>query len=391
MNQLAARTELFGTCITRQSSLRTAAVGGINLAQGFPEANPASSVVKASVEATLNGRNQYADMRGLAELREAVPQHRCEWVGGSYSSESEVTITCGATEAMIASLLATIDPGDEVLLQAPSYENYRPQVILAGGIPRFFRLSGSGNRLDVAAIDSMCSSRTKAVILNNPNNPTGRVFGREELEGLADLCCRRDLYLLLDEVYEHLVWDRRTFISAAGLPGMRERTVVISSLSKTWAATGWRVGWALAPSDITAGIRRCHDFLTGCAPTAAQIGAVQAMSLNREYYDLQTADYESRRTLLGECLRECGLDVRSPEGTYYFFADVRPLGYEDSSAFAAELLQQAGVGVVPWQAFFEDDRPENRVWARLNFAKARSTLEQAADRLLAFARTRARG
>ena len=382
---LSDRTAGFGSCVTRLSSILCREAGGINLAQGFPEEDPPDCVLKAHTSALMEGHNQYADMRGLHELREAVCRHRAEMHPGSvYDAGSEALIGCGATEMAAAACLATINIGDEVLLQSPAYENYRPQVLLAGGAPRYYCLSAN-NQIDMDSLRRAISPRTRAIIFNSPNNPTGRVFSGMELSEVARLCCERDLIAIIDEVYEHLVWEKRSMLSLASLPGMRERSIVISSLSKGWRATGWRVGWALAPEQLMAGVRRCHDFLTGCAPTAAQIAAVTALSMAPEFYLKQAAEYEERRKILGRALEEAGFGFTWPEGTYYFFVDARPLGYGDSRSFAEDLLREASVGVVPWHAFFDDASPETTSWFRIYFAKSTQTVSEAVERIRAFA------
>jgi aminotransferase len=294
--------------------------------------------------------------------------------------EREIAVTCGATEAMIASILAIVDPGDEVVVFEPFYENYGPDAILAGAVPRFVALRPPDWTFDPGELAAAFTDRTRAIILNTPNNPTGKVFTRDELESIATLCRKWDVVALSDEIYEHITYDGAEHVPIATLPGMADRTVTINALSKTYSVTGWRVGWAIASPELTSGIRKVHDFLTvGAAAPLQEAGAV-ALGFPDRYYQTLAADYLVRRDLLLSGLRGVGFQCEAPRGAYYILADASSLGCRDDVAFARRLIDMVGVGAVPGSSFFS--RPElGRTLLRFAFPKTAATLNEAVARL----------
>ena len=380
------RLQLFGHSITRECTLKAIEQKALNLSQGFPEEEPHQLLKDAAREAILDGPNQYADMRGSPALRTAIADYYSrikgmEWV----NADDHVTVTCGATEAMAAALLATAGPGDEVVIQEPSYENYPPQALLAGATIKRLSLNPPNWAITQSQLDAAFSPRTKLIILNNPNNPTGRVFTAGELQAVAETCERHNALVLSDEIYEHLVWDGRKHTLFSTLPGMAERTVTISGISKTFAATGWRIGWCVAPKQITTAIRRVHDFLTAAVPTPLQAAAAKAFSLPPSYYAALTERYQKRRALLAEYLKAAGLTFSMPEGAYYFFASCERLNFPNAVDFSTRLLQEGKVAVVPYTAFFGDSL-HGRFFCRINFAKKEDTLLKAGERIVQFCR-----
>jgi len=387
--QKLPRVDLFGPCITRAWTIRAVEAGALNLSQGFPEDEPPTDVIVAACEAIRLGPNQYADMRGAPALRRAVAAYYrtrgLDWV----DADEHVSITCGSTEAMAASVLAVAGPGDEVVIAQPCYENYPPQALIAGARVRYMNLVPPKWEITRELLDGTFGPDTKVLILNTPNNPTGRVFTRNELQLVAEYACRFDVQVLVDEIYEHLVWDEREHVRLATLPGMAERTVTVSGISKTYSATGWRVGWAVAPNDMTLALRRVHDFLTATVPTPFQTAAVVALGEPPDYYRALVCSYEARRQLLANFLAEAGLDFETPEGAYYFFPSCEPLGFPDANAFAEALLEKGKVAVVPYSAFYREAAVGGGKYRfRINFAKNETTLRQAGERLVAFARSR---
>jgi aminotransferase len=306
--------------------------------------------------------------------------------------QANVTVTCGATEAMIATLMAILNPGDEVVILAPFYENYGPDTVLSGSVPRFVALHEPDWHLDADELEAAFTPRTRALILNTPHNPTGKVFSRAELEAVARLCQRHNALAVTDEIYEHILYDGREHISLASLPGMLERTITISGLSKTFSVTGWRLGYAIAPAAISDGIRRVHDFLTVGAPHPLQMAAAAALELPAAYYRELIAAYAHRRERMTAILRGAGLPYFLPEGAYYMMADCSPLGFPNDIACARWLVQEVGVAVVPGSSFYPAGSAAGRQRIRFAFPKRDSTLDEAAARLDRLVeRARARG
>jgi aminotransferase len=354
--------------------------GAINLAQGFPNFAAPEILKDAACRAIHDNINQYAITWGARRLREAVARKYADWYGMAVNPESEVTVTCGATEAMMAALLALVDPGDEVIVFEPFYENYGPDTILCDAAPVYVPLF-PGQPLDLNRLADAFGPRTRAIIVNTPANPSGRVFTRAELEGIAALCQRHNAWAITDEIYEHIRYGVE-HIPIATLPGMAERTITISGASKTFSITGWRIGTIVAPAGPTDAIRKVHDFLTVGAPAPLQEGLATAMdALGRDYYDGMAQQYRHRRDLLYRAVVAAGFSATAPEGAYYILADFSGLSDLDDTAFAHWLARERGVAPVPGSSFFS--RPElGRRYVRFVFCKTDDLLEEAAARLV---------
>jgi aminotransferase len=353
----------------------------INLAQGFPNFPAPEMLKEAAARAIRDDINQYAITWGAQSLREAIARKYQHWYGFESDSEREITVTCGATEAMISSLLALVDPGDEVIVFEPFYENYGPDTILADARPVYVPLE-PGEPLDLDRLAAAFSPRTRAIIVNTPSNPSGRVLTRAELGAIAELCVRHDALAVTDEIYEHIRFDGE-HVPIATLPGMRGRTVTISGASKTFSVTGWRIGWIIAPADLTDAIRKVHDFLTVGAPAPLQEGVAAALDgLDGAFYDGLTAMYRGKRDLLYAALVDAGFRCRAPEGAYYILADFTGLGPAgDDTAFAVWLSREIGVTPVPGSSFYREGGGRSLV--RFVFCKTEEVLVEAARRLRA--------
>jgi aminotransferase len=376
---LAARTEGFTESVIREMTRLNAVHNGINLAQGFPNF-PAPAALKDAAKRAIDADvNQYAITWGSKALRDALSRTYAELYGMAVDPETMLTVTCGATEAMIATLLAIVDPGDEVVVLEPFYENYGPDADIAGAKPVYVALRPPDNVFDPDELRAAFTSRTKAIIVNTPNNPTGRVFTRAELDLIASLCIEHDVIAVTDEIYEHIRYEG-THIPIATLPGMAERTVTISGASKTFSVTGWRVGWIVAPPALTAGIRKVHDFLTVGAPAPLQEAVAAGLALGRPYYDKLGGEYRARRDILMPALQRAGFAPRLPEGAYYILCDITAFGFDDDTAFARWLVSSVGVAGVPGSSFYS--RPElGRHLIRFTFCKTHDVLNAAAQRL----------
>ena len=376
---LARRTEGFTESVIREMTRLNAVQGGINLAQGFPNF-PAPSAVKDAAKRAIDADiNQYAITWGSKSLRDALSRTYADLYAMQVDPETMLTVTCGATEAMISTLLAVVDPGDEVIVLEPFYENYGPDADIAGATPVYVALRPPQNVFDPDELRRAFSPRTKAIIVNTPNNPTGRVFTRQELSLIAELCVEHDVIAITDEIYEHITYEGE-HIPIATLPGMRDRTVTISGASKTFSVTGWRVGWIVAAPKLTAGIRKVHDFVTVGAPAPLQEAVAAGLALGRAYYDTLSQEYRARRDILVPALEEAGFSPRLPEGAYYVLCDITPFGFDDDTAFAHWLVSKVGVAGVPGSSFYS--RPElGKHLIRFTFCKTDELLRQAADRL----------
>ena len=375
----ARRTHGFTESVIRGMTRLANEHGAINLAQGFPNF-PAPDVIKeAAAQAIRADINQYAITWGAKRLRDALARKYADWYGMTVDPETELTVTCGATEAMAAALMAIVDPGDEVIVFEPFYENYGPDAILCGAKPVFVPMA-VGEELDRDRLTAAFTPRTRAIVLCTPNNPTGHVFRRAELEAIADLCRRHDAYAVTDEIYEHIYYAGE-HIPIATLDGMRERTVTVSGASKTYSITGWRIGTIVAPATVTDAIRKVHDFLTVGAPAPLQEAvAVGIETLGRDYYAGLARDYRARRDLLCGALVAAGFRCTPPEGAYYVLADFSALSALPDDEFAFWLTKQVGVAPVPGSSFFS--RPElGRKLIRFAFCKTDDVLQQAAGRL----------
>jgi len=357
-----------------------AEVGGVNLAQGLPDFDPPKELVAALARAIERPANhQYGWTWGLPALRAAVSEKTARVNGIRSNPETEVTITCGVSEAVAASVLALTEPGDEAIILEPWYENYVPACVLAGVKPRFVALSEPDFRLDAKRLARAITPKTRLVIVNTPGNPSGRVFTREELLEIARLSQRHGLIAITDEIYERLWFDGHRHLSLGSLPGMENRTVTLSGLGKTYAVTGWRVGWAVAAAPLSGLIRKVHDYLTICAPTPLQEAGLAAFALPEAYYDDMRRRYAKRREILLSALSAAGLTFSPPEGAYYVMADAGRLGWKDDTAFVDFLARKVGVIAVPGSSFYA--RGGGKTKARFNFAKKESTLREAAARL----------
>ncbi|MPZ19805.1 MAG: aminotransferase class I/II-fold pyridoxal phosphate-dependent enzyme [Luteitalea sp.] len=352
----------------------------VNLAQGFPDFPAPEPVKTAACRAIDADINQYAITWGARRLRDAVAAHWGQRYGLSVDPETQVTVCCGSTEAMIATLLGVVDPGDEVIVFEPFYENYGPDAILSGAVPRYVQLHEPDWHVDLEELASVFGDRTRAIILNTPNNPTGKVFTVEELTEIARLCHRWDVVAITDEIYEHIVYDEARHVPLATIEGMAERTVSIGSLSKTFSVTGWRVGWAVSPPQLAAGIRKVHDFLTVGAPAPLQEAGAAGLGLPDAYYAELAGEYQRRRDLLVDVLARCGFGVFAPKGAYYVMTDISGFRFPDDTSFARYLTSEIGVATVPGSSFYRDPAlGAQRL--RFCFCKTDDTLLEAARRL----------
>jgi len=356
----------------------------INLAQGMPDFEAPSSVKRAAIKAITEDFNQYETTWGSEELRGAIAEKALRFNKIRADPKTDVTVTCGSTEAMTASIIATVEVGDEVVIPEPFYENYVPATIIAGGRPKHVRTPESGPGFDEEGLKAVFNSRTKAVIINTPSNPGGRVLTKDELKVVADLCVDFDALAITDEIYEHIVYDGRKHVSMASLDGMNERTITISGLSKTYSVTGWRVGYAIAAKEITNAIRKVHDYTTVCAPTPFQKAGIEALKLSQSYYTRLAKEYQRRRDLVVKSLQNLGFGATNPEGAYYVLADFSSLSPMDDTDFARNLTKNAKVAAVPGSSFYAH-REMGRSKVRFSFAKRDQTLREAMNRLNRFA------
>ncbi|NIM50284.1 MAG: aminotransferase class I/II-fold pyridoxal phosphate-dependent enzyme [Gemmatimonadales bacterium] len=380
----ARRTHGFTESVIRGMTRLANQHDAINLAQGFPNF-PAPDVLKqAAAKAIRDDINQYAITWGAKHLRDALTRKYAEWYEMEIDPETEITIACGATEAMASTLMSIVDPGDEVIVFEPYYENYGPDTILCDAKPVYVPLPVTGH-IDLDRLAAAFSSRTRAIIVNTPNNPTGRVLSREELLGIAELCQQYDAYAVTDEIYEHIYYEGE-HIPIATLPGMRERTVTVSGASKTFSVTGWRIGTIVAPVRVTDAIRKVHDFLTVGAPAPLQEGvAVGLEVLGKDYYETLAAEYRERRDVLCAGLLGAGFRCQPPEGSYYVLADFADLSDLPDDEFSFWLTREVGVAPVPGSSFFSQPEMGRRL-VRFAFCKTVDVLKEAAERLKALRR-----
>jgi aminotransferase len=384
VDRTARRTHTFTESVIREMTRVAQEYDAVNLAQGFPDFAAPDLLKEAAAAAIRADVNQYAITWGARSLRSALAKKYDALYGMEVDPDREITVTCGATEAMAAVMLALIDPGDEVIILEPFYENYGPDAVLSAASPVFLTLEAPLYRLERDELAGLITPRTKAVALNTPNNPTGRVFDRAELQAVADLCKEHDLIAITDEIYEHILYEGE-HVPLATFPGMAERTVTVSGLSKTFSVTGWRVGTIVAPPDLTDAIRKVHDFLTVGSPAPLQEAcAVGLEQLGPDYYVGLASGYAERGRLLLAALRDAGLRCRMPEGAYYILADFSGLSDEDDTTFAKRLAREAGVASVPGSSFFSVPA-RGRSLVRFAFCKRFETLREAGDRLRDFA------
>jgi len=384
IDRTARRTRTFTESVIREMTRVAREHDAVNLAQGFPDFPTPDLLKQAAIDAIRGDVNQYAITWGAPRLRTALAAKYARLYGMHVDTEREITVTCGATEAMASVMLALIDPGDEVIVLEPFYENYGPDAILSEAQPVFLTLEPPSYRLDSGALAALVTPRTRAIVINSPNNPMGRVFDRQELQGVADLCVEHDLIAITDEIYEHIRYSGE-HIPLATFPGMAERTVTVSGLSKTFSVTGWRVGTIIAPADLTDAIRKVHDFLTVGAPAPLQEAcAVGIEELGPDYYAGLVTEYAERGRTLLAALRDAGFRCEAPEGAYYILADFRDLSGEDDVTFSKRLTRDARVAPVPGSSFYSvPERGKSLV--RFAFCKKLETLEEAGARLRRFA------
>jgi len=379
---MSAKAASFTESVIREMNRLAVAAGAVSLAQGFPDFACPPELKEAAARAVQDDINQYAITWGSKPLRDAIasstPRHFPGW--GAIDPETQVTVTCGATEAMVAAMLGLLDPGDEVVIFEPYYENYGPDAILTGAIPRYVTLHEPDWSIDPDELRAAFGPRTRGIVVNSPHNPTGKVFRRNELELIAALCQEFDTIAFTDDIYEHIVFDGE-HIPLATIAGMVDRTVSIHSMSKSYSVTGWRIGWTIAPPDLSVGIRRVHDFLTVGAAAPLQAAAVVALGFPDSYYEALLAGSRERRDVLVPALGNAGFRVHEPAGAYYVMTDITDVaGGEDDVAFALRLIREPGVAAVPGSSFFS--RPElGRTKLRFAFPKRIETLEAACERL----------
>ena len=371
-----SRADNFSESVIREMTRLALKHNAINLAQGFPDFSCPAELKTAACEAVNEDYNQYAITWGAQDLREALAARVKQFNGMAFDPQTEITVTCGSTEAMMASMLAIIQPGDEVIVPEPFYENYGPDAQISGAVPRYVYLSDDFS-IDEEVWKSAFNKKTRAIIINTPNNPTGKVFSRQELRFIADLCIDNNVIAITDEIYEHILYDGRKHVSIGSLDGMHDRTITIGSFSKTYSVTGWRVGYALAGKEITARLRKIHDFLTVGAPAPLQHACVEALHLPESYYRELAREYDRKRQILFKGLKGAGFSCELPEGAYYIFTDIAGFGMSDTE-FARHLVETAGVAAVPGSSFYHEG---GETKLRFTFSKKDETLHEACRRL----------
>jgi aminotransferase len=382
---LSDRVSHFTESVIREMTRQAMVHGAINLAQGFPDFPAPLEIKQAAQEAIGADVNQYAITWGAKSLRGAIARQMEAWQGVKVDPEKQVTVCCGSTEAMISTLMAVCNAGDEVVIFEPYYENYGPDSILSGAKPRFVKLrppseAGGEWTFDEQELRRAFHKNTKAIIVNTPNNPTGKVFTQSELELIRDLCVEFDVLAITDEIYEHILYDGTKHMSMASLPGMEERTITINGMSKTYSVTGWRVGWTIAPPRITDAIRKVHDFLTVGAPAPLQEAGASALSMPESYYTKLADGYRKRRDRLLPALEAAGFRCFLPRGAYYVMTDISGFGYADDLAFTKYLVSEIGVAAVPGSSFYRNPK-DGAHQVRFAFCKRDETLDEAATRL----------
>ena len=375
---LTRRLAPFGTSVFAEMTALAHQHDAINLGQGFPDFDGPDFVIDAAMAAMKAGHNQYAPMPGVPALRRAVADHQRHFYGLEHDPDTEITVHAGATGALCATLQALLDPGDEAVIFEPYYDAYRPGISLAGATERVVRLTPPDFTFDPAELEAAVGPKTRLLLWNSPNNPAGKVFSRDELQAIADVCVRHDILAVTDEVYEHIVFEGE-HVPLATLPGMRERTVTISSAGKTFSFTGWKIGWTCAPPPLASAVRAAHQFITYAVSTPFQHAMAAALQAPQSDYDDLREGYRSRRDHLCAGLADVGFAVIPPTGTYFATADNRPLGFDDDVAFCRMLPERAGVAAVPLSAFLVEGGPRHMV--RFAFAKDVATLDEAVARL----------
>lgn len=380
---LTSRLQGFGTTIFAEMTALAVAHDAVNLGQGFPDFDPPPAVADAAIRAIRDGHNQYAPGRGIPALRLAVAEHQRRHYGLAYDAETEIAVTAGATEGIAAALQALCETGDEVVLLEPAYDSYRAGVAMAGAVPRAVQLRPPDFRYDPADLEAVIGPKTRAIVVNSPHNPTGRVLDRAELEHLAAVCVEHDLLAITDEVYEHLVYEGE-HVPLATLPGMRERTVTVSSAGKTFSVTGWKIGWVCAPAALVTAVVTAKQFLTYTNGTPFQHAIAAALGLGDDFHADLTAGYRARRDRLSAGLADAGFAVLPSQGTYFVIADIRPLGLDDGHDLCRRLPAEAGVAAIPASVFHGDPRAA-RSLVRFACCKTDAVLDEGLRRLRAWA------
>ncbi|TMG13242.1 MAG: aminotransferase class I/II-fold pyridoxal phosphate-dependent enzyme [Chloroflexi bacterium] len=376
--RVSLKAQSFTESVIREMTRLNLALHGpqkaVNFAQGFPDFDPDPRILDAAARALREGYNQYATTWGAPLLRQAIARKQSAAWGRSVDPETEITVSCGATEAMIAAMLAAVDPGDEVIVFEPFYENYGPDCVISGAVPRYVPLRPPDWAFDPDELRDAFNDRTRAIVVNTPHNPTGKVYSQAELNLIARLCQEHEAIAITDEIYERLVYSGR-HISIATLPGMAERTITISGASKTYSVTGWRIGWLIAPPSLTAAIRKVHDFLTVGAAHPLQIAVAEALEFPPSFYVELLGDYQERRDAIVAGLQECGFTTSSPDGAYYVMAGIEAFGADDDVAFARRLIEEVAVATVPASSFYHDPSL-GRGHIRFSFPKKLDTIER---------------
>lgn len=378
MKNLSNRATSFTESVIRKMTLVANKYNSINLAQGFPEFDPPVEILNRLQEISLTGPHQYSITCGAKNLREAIAKKHEKLTGNTTNPEENVVVTCGGTEAMMASMMAITNPGDKVIIFSPFYENYKADAILSGAEPIFVKLNPPNFDFDINELENAFKQNPKAIILCNPSNPSGKVFTREELQIIADFSEKYDTYVVTDEVYEHIVYKPYVHTYFASLPKMKDRTITTTSLSKTYSITGWRLGYTIANKEITQAIKSVHDFLTVGAAAPLQEAAIVGLNFGDEYYEKLQEKYTHKRDIFLNGLKEIGLDFYSPQGTYFVLVDISKFKRKSDYDFCVELSQKIGVTPVPGSSFFKDD---NNDYVRFHFAKNDDTLIEAINRL----------
>jgi aspartate/methionine/tyrosine aminotransferase len=377
---LSRKAERFTESVIREMTRLAQTHGAVNLAQGMPDFPASVEIKEAACQAIASDINQYAITWGAKVFRDAIAAKTKSHLGLDVDPEREITVTCGSTEAMMASLMAVIDPGDEVIIFEPFYENYGPDTILSGAIPRFIPLRPPNWHFDPAELEAAFNNHTRAIIINTPNNPTGKIFSRNELQQIARLCLKWNTLAITDEIYEHILFDGQQHHAMATIDGMRDRTITINALSKTYSVTGWRVGYVIASPGLTQGIRKVHDFLTVGAPAPLQEAGARALAFPRQYYTDLAAAYQCRRDLLLGALSDAGFHCSIPQGAYYIMADYGAWSSLHDREFTRRLVTDIGIAAVPGSSFFQESEGSCRT-IRFCFCKKESTLQSARERL----------
>jgi aspartate/methionine/tyrosine aminotransferase len=378
--RLSAKAGRFTESVIREMTRLALKHGAVNLSQGFPDFPAPAEIKRAAQEAIAADINQYAITWGAKSLRNAIAEKFERTQGVAVDPEREITVCCGSTEAMMSAMMAIINPFDEVVVFEPFYENYGPDAILSGATPRFVKLRPPNWTFDPEELAAAFGPATKAIILNTPNNPTGKVFELSELETIRELCVRWNAFAITDEIYEHMLYDDATHVSMASIDGMRDRTITINALSKTYSVTGWRVGWAIASPEVTSAIRKVHDFLTVGAAAPLQEAGAAALKFPPRYYDTLAHEYALRRDRLLGILTAAGFRCFKPRGAYYIMTDISAFGFPDDVTFAKFLVSEIGVAAVPGSSFYENPA-DGRTHLRFTFCKTEKTFQSAAKRL----------